>query len=124
MTTIKRLQGFTLIELIIVIAIIGILAVVAIPKFLNLTSNANTAATSSIAGALSSANASNYAARSLSVSLGNAVANCTDVATSLQGGLPTGYTITAATVAVGTTVTCTLTGPGSTTATFSATGIS
>lgn len=120
----RQMQGFTLIELVIVIAIIGILSAVAIPKFINLSSNAQTAATNAIAGALGAANSSNYAARKLSSSLGVAVTNCTSVSSALQGGLPSGYTITSATVAADTDVTCTLTGPGSTTATFTATGIS
>jgi len=121
----SRQAGFTLIELIIAIIIVGILAVVAIPKFIDLSSNAQEAATASVAGALAAANASNYAARKLSTTLGVSISNCTDVAGALQGGvLPNGYTITSATVAADVTVTCTLNGPGSTTATFNATGIS
>ena len=120
----RYIRGFTLIELVIVIAIIGILSAVAIPKFINLSSNAQSAATNAIAGALGAANASNYAARKLSSSLGVAVTNCTSIASALQGGLPSGYTITSATVAADADVTCTLTGPSSTTATFNATGIS
>jgi MSHA pilin protein MshA len=118
-----KIKGFTLIELVIVIAIIGILSAVAIPKFINLSANAQTAATTAIAGALSAANASNYAARKLSSSLGVAVTNCTSLSSALQGGLPSGYTITAAAVAADADVTCTLTGPSSSTATFNATGI-
>ncbi|EKD71866.1 MAG: hypothetical protein ACD_46C00080G0001 [uncultured bacterium] len=120
----EKQLGFTLIELVIVIAIIGILSAVAIPKFIDLSSNAQSAATNSVAGALSAANASNYASRKLSSSLGVAVANCTDVANALQGGLPSGYTITSAAAAADTSVTCTLSGPSSTSATFTATGIS
>ena len=108
--------GFTLIKWVIVIAIIAILAAVAIPRFINLSSNTQTVSTTSIAGALSAGNASNYTARKLSASLGIPVANCTDVATTLEGGLPTGYTIAAATVATNAVVTCKLKGPNSTTA--------
>ncbi len=116
-------HGFTLIELVIVIAIIGILAAVAIPKFISLSSNAQSAATIAVAGALSAANGSNYAARKISNTIGVPVTNCQNVANALQSGLPSGYTIGSLGVAVDANVICTLTGPGSTTASFTATGI-
>lgn len=121
----KKQSGFTLIELVMVIVILGVLAVAALPKFVDLKGDAQQAAVDGVAGALSSASSMNFSTRTVKSTNGVAVTNCTDVGPLMQGGaLPTGYTITAAAVANGASVTCTLTGPGPKTSTFTALGIS
>ncbi len=52
----RKLTGFTLIELVVVIIVLGIIALVAAPKFLSLSTDAKVSALESIAGQIESTN--------------------------------------------------------------------
>lgn len=112
-----------MVELVVVLVLIGILAVFAVPRFINLNTSGRQAATNGIAASLTVVSSTNFAARTANSASGSSVTNCTSVGPLLSGGLPAGYTITSAAVSNGARVTCTLTGPSSSTANFVALGI-
>ena len=86
-------QGFTLVELVVVLVVLGILAAVAIPKYVSYTTEARTAALNGLAGAIRSSVAlvqSRYVATGQTTSpVTLADGSNVVVSTGANGGIPT-----------------------------------
>ena len=94
----RRAAGFTLIELMAVIVILGVLAATAVPRFVDLSGSAKSAAVEGMAGALASAASLNHAQNiandaGLTSTAPTTVNTCDDVAGLLDGGLDSDYYI-------------------------------
>ena len=105
----KKQGGFTLIELVVVVAVLGVLSVFAMPKILGTITDARIASLTGMAGALTAASTHNYMIRGADSSKGREILTCTDVVEVLHLGTTEiltadGYTITEGSDAMSTTL--------------------
>ena len=89
----KNQNGFTLIEMVIVIVVLGVLSAVALPKYIDFKEQAATAASKGVAGALASASAMKYAESKLNSPYAAVVQACTSVSSYLVNGLASNFTV-------------------------------
>lgn len=88
----KKQQGFTMIELIVVIVILGILAATAIPKFLDVQTQARAATVNGVKGAMASAASLAHASQLVAGVASNVSVTLGGSTITMSNGYPDGTT--------------------------------